>query len=215
MPAPGGEHPVQLLRRLAAWERQLPPAPWRPVERSDLAHRGPAEFDPDVDLDRAAFDRAEQVRSQTAAWRGLVDADGNELVGQSLPGGTPQTVNDPVWRFLAELRNALPELLTFTRQLWRQAASRHRSDRPGALQPPARCAMAPTPTRRWWYAQRRRPTRCTARRCRGRRCRTPPATSGATGPGRRCVPPVAARCSSVAGSSAGERRVLVAMVAVA
>ena len=114
---------VQVLQQWAAWDRRLPTGPWRAVERSDTDVNGPASFDADVDVDRNTFERHEQVRAQTAAWRGLVDGQGVPLVGQPLPGGRPVEVHDPVWRGLAELRTGLPQVLAVCRMLWRETAA--------------------------------------------------------------------------------------------
>jgi hypothetical protein len=113
---------LPMLQRLAAWDRALPPAPWRAEEHSHLQVHGPAEFDPDIDVDRVPFDRQEQARADRAAWRGLVSADGQRVVGEPLAGGSVRDVTDSTWRALADLRSDLPAVLALLRRLWPRAA---------------------------------------------------------------------------------------------
>jgi hypothetical protein len=121
---------VPMLRRLAAWDRELPAVPWRAAELSDLELKGPALFDPDVDITREMLEHSERRRAEHAAWRGLVDAHGVPVRGEQLLGGRPSEVVDPVWRALAEFRNAIPQLLELVRQLWPRPENSARDETP-------------------------------------------------------------------------------------
>lgn len=106
------------LRRIRDRTAMLPLPPWRAVELSQLEVHGSSEFDPVVDVSRAAWERNEQTRAETAAWRGVVAADGMRVVGEPLPGGRRTSVHDPVLLWVVEMREAVPALLATLRQLW-------------------------------------------------------------------------------------------------
>lgn len=110
------------LRRLRDRTALLPPGPWVAIELSHLELHGPAAFDPDIDLSERAWRANEHERAATAAWRGLVAADGTQIVGQRLAGGRPQQVHQPELLWLAEVRTVVPRLLATLRGLWPGAA---------------------------------------------------------------------------------------------
>lgn len=107
------------LRRIRAQVDMLPPGPWEAVELTDHDLQGPLPWDPDVQPSRDAHERAEKLRREHTAWRGVRAADGTLVAGEPVRGGTPRPVIDPAWIFLADARTHIPRLLATLRPLWR------------------------------------------------------------------------------------------------
>lgn len=127
---------VPELQRLAAIVATLPAGPWQAVERTDMQVHGPAAWDPDEQPSEAAHARSEQRRSEQAAWRGVVAADGTLIVGEPLPGGSPRPVVDPAWRWVADSPAWASRLLATVRELWRDAHATPPPPPPASATPP-------------------------------------------------------------------------------
>lgn len=130
------------LRRLAARLNGLPPRPWDAVERSDLQVGGPTVWDPDIQPDPAAHERDEAARAARAVWRGLVDAAGDPIVGEALPGGDAPRAVHGVWRQVAELVSDAEQAVSEARRLW-QSARHQQVGAPPDEQPAAPARAGP------------------------------------------------------------------------